>query len=80
MAIQDDAGYLKLAHLFTGAEVLMRTGGRQVMGTLDRALKPCQTAGLSPTAVVPMRPTHSRALPSPPARCGSRCSCPAKAG
>jgi hypothetical protein len=35
MAIQDDAGYLKLAHLFTGAEVLMRTGGRQVMGTLE---------------------------------------------
>jgi hypothetical protein len=35
MAIQDDAGYLKLAHLFTGAEVLMRTGGRQVMGTLN---------------------------------------------
>jgi hypothetical protein len=35
MAIQDDAGYLKLAHLFTGAEVLMRIGGRQVMGTLD---------------------------------------------
>jgi hypothetical protein len=34
MAIQDDAGYLKLAHLFTGAEVLMRTGERQVMGTL----------------------------------------------
>ncbi len=34
MAIQDDAGYLKLAHLFTGAEVLMRTSGRQVMGTL----------------------------------------------
>lgn len=35
MAIQDDAGYLKLAHLFTGAEVLMRTGGRQVKGTLS---------------------------------------------
>ncbi len=35
MAIQDDAGYLKLAHLFTGAEVLMRTGGRQVVGTLS---------------------------------------------
>jgi hypothetical protein len=35
MAIQDDAGYLRLAHLFTGAEVLMRTGGRQVMGTLS---------------------------------------------
>ncbi|HUA75090.1 MAG TPA: hypothetical protein VL988_10080 [Solirubrobacteraceae bacterium] len=34
-AIQDDAGYLRLAHLFTGAEILMRTGGRQVMGTLD---------------------------------------------
>ncbi len=34
MAIQDDAGYLKLAHLFTGAEVLMRTGSRQVTGTL----------------------------------------------
>jgi hypothetical protein len=33
MAIQDDAGYLRLAHLFTGAEVLMRTGGRQAMGT-----------------------------------------------
>ncbi len=35
MSIQDDAGYLKLAHLFTGAEVLMRTGGRQVEGTLN---------------------------------------------
>jgi hypothetical protein len=34
MAIQDDAGYMKLAHLFTGAEVLMREGERQVMGTL----------------------------------------------
>jgi hypothetical protein len=33
-AIQDDAGYLKLARSFTGAEVLMREGGRQVMGTL----------------------------------------------
>jgi hypothetical protein len=35
MAIQDDAGYLKLARLFTGAEVLMRTGSQQVMGTLS---------------------------------------------
>ena len=35
MAIQDDAGYLRLAHLFTGAEMLMRTGARQVMGTLS---------------------------------------------
>jgi hypothetical protein len=37
-AIQDDAGYLKLAHLFTGGEVLMRTGPNgthQVMGTLN---------------------------------------------
>jgi hypothetical protein len=34
-AIQDDAGYMKLAHRFTGAEVLMRTGSKQVMGTLD---------------------------------------------
>jgi hypothetical protein len=35
MAIQDDAGYLKLAHLFTGAEVLMRVAGQQVQGTLS---------------------------------------------
>jgi hypothetical protein len=35
MAIQDDAGYLKLAHLFTGAQVLMRRGSEQVMGTLS---------------------------------------------
>ena len=35
MAIQDDAGYLKLAHLFTGAQVLMRIGSQQVMGTLE---------------------------------------------
>jgi len=34
-AIQDDAGYMKLARLFTGAEVLMRIGSRQVMGTLS---------------------------------------------
>lgn len=33
-AIQDDAGYLRLAKLFTGAEVLMRVGSKQVMGTL----------------------------------------------
>jgi hypothetical protein len=35
MSIQDDAGYLKLAHLFTGAEVLMRVAGRQVKGTFN---------------------------------------------
>ncbi|HEY1833505.1 MAG TPA: hypothetical protein VGG08_03645 [Solirubrobacteraceae bacterium] len=34
MAIQDDAGYMKLARLFTGAEVLMRTSGGQVEGSL----------------------------------------------
>jgi hypothetical protein len=34
-AIQDDAGYMKLARLFTGADVLMRVGGKQVMGTLS---------------------------------------------
>jgi hypothetical protein len=34
MAIQDDAGYLRLAHLFTGAQVLMRTSAGQVAGTL----------------------------------------------
>lgn len=34
-AIQDDAGYLRLAHLFTGAEILMRLGAKQVMGTLE---------------------------------------------
>jgi hypothetical protein len=33
-AIQDDAGYLKLAQLFTGAQVLMRTSSGQVAGTL----------------------------------------------
>jgi hypothetical protein len=34
-AIQDDAGYLRLARLFTGAEVLMRVGAKQVAGSLD---------------------------------------------
>jgi hypothetical protein len=37
-AIQDDAGYMKLAQRFTGADVLMRVGPRsekQVIGTLD---------------------------------------------
>jgi hypothetical protein len=37
-AIQDDAGYMKLAQRFTGADVLMRVGPhgeRQVVGTLD---------------------------------------------
>ena len=36
-AIQDDAGYMKLAQRFTGADVLMRVGPRgehQVMGSL----------------------------------------------
>jgi hypothetical protein len=37
-AIQDDAGYMKLAQRFTGADVLMRVGPRgehQVMGSLE---------------------------------------------
>ena len=34
-AIQDDAGDPELAHLFTGAEVLMRVGSQQVQGTLS---------------------------------------------
>jgi hypothetical protein len=37
-AIQDDAGYMKLAQRFTGADVLMRVGARgerQVIGTLE---------------------------------------------
>jgi hypothetical protein len=37
-AIQDDAGYMKLAQRFTGADVLMRvgpSGEKQVIGTLD---------------------------------------------
>ncbi len=35
MAIQDDAGYVKLARLFTGAQVLMRVGSSQLMGSLS---------------------------------------------
>ncbi len=34
MAIQDDMGFMLLAKAFTGAEVLMREGARQVMGSL----------------------------------------------
>jgi hypothetical protein len=34
LAVQDDMGYLHLAYNFTGAQVLMRIGPRQVMGTL----------------------------------------------
>jgi hypothetical protein len=34
-AIQDDAGYMKLASRFTGADVLMRVAGKQVQGTLS---------------------------------------------
>jgi hypothetical protein len=52
MAIQDDAGYLKLAHLFTGAEVLMRAGGRQVLGTLDPGPTSVPTDGTSASGAV----------------------------
>jgi hypothetical protein len=34
-SLQDDAGYLKLVHIFSGGEVLMRVGGRQVAGTIS---------------------------------------------
>jgi hypothetical protein len=33
-AIQDDTGYLKLVHAFTGAQVLMRVDSEQVRSTL----------------------------------------------
>lgn len=35
MAIQDDLGFQILAHAFTGAQVAMRAGARQVMGSLS---------------------------------------------
>lgn len=35
LSIQDDLGYVLLAHGFTGAQVLLRAGARQVMGTLS---------------------------------------------
>ena len=35
MAIQDDLGFQILAHAFTGAQVAMREGARQVMGSLS---------------------------------------------
>lgn len=34
LAIQDDLGFQILAHAFTGAQVVMRKGSREVMGTL----------------------------------------------
>jgi hypothetical protein len=34
LSIQDDQGYLILAHRFTGAQVLLRQGTRQIMGNL----------------------------------------------
>jgi hypothetical protein len=45
-AIQDDAGYLRLAHLFTGAEILMRTSSGQVEGTLQPG--PARVPGRGP--------------------------------
>jgi hypothetical protein len=35
LAIQDDLGFQILAHAFTGAQVVMREGKRQVMGSLN---------------------------------------------
>ena len=62
---------MKLARLFTGAEVLMRIGAKQVMGTLQpgpRAASP--TAARSATAGATTRPTRSpaTAFPSGPLR------------
>jgi hypothetical protein len=34
LSVQDDLGYLILAHRFTGAQVLLRRGNRQIMGNL----------------------------------------------
>jgi hypothetical protein len=34
LSVQDDLGYLILAHRFTGAQVLLRQGSQQVMGNL----------------------------------------------
>jgi hypothetical protein len=34
LSVQDDLGYLILSHRFTGAQVLLRQGSRQVMGDL----------------------------------------------
>ena len=34
-ALQDDVGYIKLVRRFTGAQVLLREGDRQVLGTLS---------------------------------------------
>ena len=35
LSVQDDLGYLKLAHRLIGVEVLIRQGARQIMGTLQ---------------------------------------------
>lgn len=35
LAVQDDAGYVKLVRRFTGAQVLLRSGAHQVIGTLS---------------------------------------------
>ena len=43
LAVQDDAGYLKLVHRFTGAEVVLRTAGRVIASTLGSP--PAATAG-----------------------------------
>jgi hypothetical protein len=54
-AIQDDAGYLRLARLFTGADILMRTGSKQVMGTLDPGPASVPTDGTSASGEVSYR-------------------------
>jgi len=46
-ALQDDAGYVKLVKRFTGAEVILRSGGRPITSTLAPG------AGTAPTLVRP---------------------------
>src|SRR5437764_928044 len=40
LSVQDDTGYIKLIHRFTGAEVLLRTSAGVVPGSFRRADRP----------------------------------------
>lgn len=73
MSIQDDAGYLELAHLFTGAEVLMRVGADRSRARSAQAPRACRRADQSATRGAASRRTRSRPRRSRPARSTSRC-------
>lgn len=45
VAVQDDAGYLKLARRFTGADVVMRLGGNVALSTLPPPAQALPTRG-----------------------------------